>query len=118
MIKLRVKAEFDAAHKIVGYKGKCANIHGHSWITEVFVIGKELDETGILVDYAILKERLKEITEKLDHTFLNDDTEIGNPTSENLAKYIYENMKNIPKNVKLEKVRVWESANNWCEYFE
>ena len=118
MFRLRIEAEFDSAHKIVGYEGKCKNLHGHTWKVEVFVLGKNLDKIGILVDYGILKQKLKEITEKLDHTYLNDAKEIGNPTSENIAKYIFENLKILPKNVILEKIRVWESPRSWCEYFE
>ena len=48
MYRLRIESQFDAAHKLVGYKGKCSHLHGHSWKVEVFVIGKDLDKTGIL----------------------------------------------------------------------
>jgi len=118
MYRLRVEAQFDAAHKLVGYKGKCSRLHGHTWKVEVFVAGEELDDTGILVDFERLKEKLSEITEKLDHSFLNDIKEIGNPTSENISRYIFENLKDLPKTVKLDKVRVWESPKSWCEYYE
>ena len=118
MYRLRIESHFDAAHKLDGYKGKCARLHGHTWKVEVFVIGEKLDEVGMVVDFEVLKGKVKEITEKLDHTFLNDFKEIGNPTSENIARYIFKNLKGLPKNVKLEKVRVWESPSSWCEYYE
>jgi 6-pyruvoyltetrahydropterin/6-carboxytetrahydropterin synthase len=117
MYRLRVKSHFDAAHKLVGYNGKCSELHGHTWKVEVLVTGEELDKIGMVVDFKILKEKLKEITEKLDYSLLNDLKEIGNPTSENLSRYIFKNLKNLP-NVKLEKVRVWESPSSWCEYHE
>jgi 6-pyruvoyltetrahydropterin/6-carboxytetrahydropterin synthase len=117
MYRLRVKSHFDAAHKLVGYNGKCSELHGHTWKVEVLVTGEELDKIGMLVDFKVLKEKLKEITEKLDYSLLNDLKEIGNPTSENLSRYIFKNLKNLP-NVKLEKVRVWESPSSWCEYHE
>jgi len=117
MYRLRVETQFDAAHKMIGYEGKCSRLHGHTWKVEVFVVGEKLNEIGVLFDFNVIKEKLKEITEKLDHSFLNDFKEIGNPTCENIAKYIFENLKNLP-NAKLEKVRVWESAKSYAEYFE
>lgn len=118
MYRLRVESQFNAAHRLVGYRGKCSRIHGHTWKVEVFVVGEKLDEIGILVDFNVLKERLKEIIGKLDHSFLNDFREIGNPTSENISRYIFKNFGDLPEGVKLEKVRVWESPSTWCEYYE
>jgi 6-pyruvoyltetrahydropterin/6-carboxytetrahydropterin synthase len=118
MYRLRIESRFDAAHKLIGYKGKCSNLHGHTWKVEVFFIGKELDKTGILTDFGFLKKKLSEITDKLDHSFLNDTQEIGNPTAENISKYIFQSLKDLTNVVKLDKVRVWESPSSWCEYFE
>ena len=118
MFRLRVESQFDAAHKLIGYKGKCSRLHGHSWKVEAFVVGEKLDDIGILVDYKMLKEKLGEISEKLDHGFLNDLKEIGTPTSENLSRYLFHNLKGLPETVRLEKVRVWESTKSWCEYSE
>lgn len=118
MYRLRIESHFDAAHKLEGYNGKCARIHGHTWKVEVFVIGENLDKIGMLVDFEILKEKVKEIIKELDHRFLNDLKEIGNPTSENVARYIFKNLKDMPKNVRLEKVRIWENRGSWCEYYE
>ena len=116
MYRLRIESHFDAAHRLVGYKGKCSNIHGHRWKVEVFVTGKKLDNIGILLDFEVIKKGLQKIVEKFDHSFLNDFEEIGNPTSENISKYIFKNMKNNAGSVKMEKVRVWESPEAWCEY--
>jgi len=117
MFRLRAKMDFDAAHFLEDYEGKCANMHGHLWVVEVFVLGEKLDEAGMVMDFGDIKSVLKEIVGKLDHTLLNDTKEIGNPTSENIAEYIYYYMKpRIPK--ELEKVRIWETPRSWCEYFE
>lgn len=117
MYRLSIESTFDAAHKLIGYQGKCANLHGHTWKVEVFVLGKELNEQGFLVDFSLLKKKLEEIVSLLDHRFLNEIKEIGNPTAENIAKYVFLNYK-IQNGVTLEKVRVWESSKSWCEYYE
>ena len=118
MYRLRIESHFDAAHKLIGYEGKCAELHGHTWKVEVFVVGEKLNNIGILVDFNILKEKLSRIIERLDHKSLNQLKEIGNPTCENLSKYIFETLKDLPKQINLEKVRVWEGEKSWCEYFD
>ena len=118
MYRLRIESHFDAAHKLIGYKGKCAELHGHTWKVEVFVVGEKLGDVGILVDFNILEEKTRKIIERLDHKFLNNIKEIGNPTCENLSKHIFETLKDLPKHIKLEKVRVWEGQISWCEYNE
>jgi len=118
MYRLRIESTFDAAHKMEGYKGKCANLHGHTYKVEVFVIAKELDSVGISFDLRKLKEKLVKITDKFDHSFLNDSEELGNPSSENISRYIFNNMKDLPVDITLEKVRIWETPKNWVEYFE
>ena len=118
MYRLRVKAHFDAAHRLENYEGKCSQIHGHRWEVEVFVKGAQLNDTGLLVDFSVLKSQLDKIVETLDQSYLNEIKEIGNPTAENLSRYIYRNFKELPISVKLEKVRVWESPESWSEYSE
>jgi 6-pyruvoyltetrahydropterin/6-carboxytetrahydropterin synthase len=119
MYRLRIEAEFDSAHKIEGYEGKCARLHGHTYKVEVFVVAKEVGPIGISLDLRLLKEKLRKITEKLDHSFLNELEDLGNPTVENISRYIFLNMKvDLPNGIILEKARVWETPKNWCEYFE
>jgi 6-pyruvoyltetrahydropterin/6-carboxytetrahydropterin synthase len=117
MYRLRIESHFDAAHKLIDYEGKCAELHGHTWKVEVFVVGEKINSAGILVDFSILKEKLNKIIERLDHKFLNELKELENPTCENISRYIFENLKDLPKHVKLEKVRVWEGEKSWCEYY-
>jgi 6-pyruvoyltetrahydropterin/6-carboxytetrahydropterin synthase len=117
MYRLRVETTFDAAHNILASNGKCERLHGHTWKIELFVTGEKTESTGMVVDFTVLKANLQELVEKLDHTYLNEITEIGNPTSENISKYAFDCLKKIiPPSVKLEKVRIWESPKSWCEY--
>lgn len=121
MFELKIITQFGAAHQLRNYNGKCENLHGHNWKIEVFVKGDELDKDGMLIDFSILKKRTKEIIEEFDHKFLNDldcFSEI-NPSSENIAKYIYEELeKGINNNrVKISRVTAWESDTACATYW-
>jgi len=119
MYRLKVESEFDAAHKMEGYQGKCAQLHGHTYKVEAFFLTRGLDSTGMSVDLRSLKEKLFKITEQFDHSYLNDFKELGNPSTENISRYIFQRLKdNLPIGAALEKVRVWETSKSWCEYFE
>lgn len=121
---LRVRDRFSSAHYLRHYEGKCERLHGHNWMVEVEVEGDSLDkETGILVDFKILKGLLDKVLHNLDHRLLNEIepfTEL-NPSSEILAKYIYEKLKrellDYP-NVRLRSVTVWESDSASATYYE
>lgn len=122
MYKLKIISGFDAAHQLIGYKGKCENIHGHNWKVEVEVIAENLNEIGIAIDFKELKNLTDEVISKLDHSFLNKIspfTEI-NPSSENIARWIYTSLKNkLPNSsVKLSSVTVWESDSASATYME
>ena len=117
MFRLRVETTFAAAHKVVDSNGKCEKLHGHTWTVELFVLGENLEPNGMVIDFAALKDALQTVTDKLDHTYLNEIDELGNPTTENIAKYYFKQLKKtLPEKPKLEKVRVWESPKSWCEY--
>jgi 6-pyruvoyltetrahydropterin/6-carboxytetrahydropterin synthase len=119
VFRIRIEDKFDGAHRLVGYSGKCAELHGHTWKVEVFIVGMQLDTLQLLFDFHEAKTILKQIMEELDHKYLNeiDDFKNVNPTCEMLAKYIYHKMAaKLPSTVQLEKVRVWESSNTYAEY--
>ncbi|MFZ5632224.1 MAG: 6-carboxytetrahydropterin synthase QueD [Bacillota bacterium] len=128
MFELTVKRRFAAAHKLEGYGGKCASLHGHTWTVEVRVKGERLDECGMLVDFIILKDIIDGIIRQLDHTYLNELECFNgaggkiNPTAENLAAYIYrrvgEELAKIAPGVLPCGVRIWESPDASALYLE
>ena len=120
MFELSVKAEISSAHFLRGYEGKCKNLHGHNWKIEVVIVNNQLDGVGMVVDFAILKKQLKEFLCPLDHVCLNDLDYFKkvNPTSENIAKYIYEHFGKIISPLNLKHVQVWESETSSVVYYE
>ncbi len=111
-MKLRTEGTFDAAHHLVGYKGKCANVHGHTWKVIVWAEGAQfkIGKDGILWDFTKLKKLLNE----LDHTDLNEHFAIENPTAENLAYYFLGKLKEDDPDLDF-KVRVYESPKSCAE---
>ena len=67
MFEVKIEDHFSAAHHLLNYEGECEHQHGHNWKVEVFAIGENLDKSGILIDFKILKKELKEVLEELDH---------------------------------------------------
>jgi len=120
MFTLCVKDSFAAAHRLVGYKGKCEELHGHNFTVEVSIRGDRLGEDGMLVDFKILKAGLQEILEVLDHTYLNDIPFFAERASsaEYIAMYIFSEMEKRMdgKEVSVREVRVWESERAWASY--
>lgn len=107
---------FSAAHSLRYYKGKCEKLHGHNWKVELILQGLKLNKIGILYDFTDLKRILKEIISNLDHKHLNEIPVFNrtNPTSENIAKYIYDNAKHRIDGVS--RVKVWESETSSATY--
>jgi len=118
MYKLKVEGNFSSAHNLRGYKGKCEDLHGHNWKVEITAQSEELDEIGMLLDFKFLKKELNAVLEDLDHKYLNKLVQFKktNPTSENIAKYIYERLK--PRIPLLNSVTVWENATSSATYEE
>ncbi|MDE7469383.1 MAG: 6-carboxytetrahydropterin synthase QueD [Desulfovibrionaceae bacterium] len=119
--RLTVKEEVPAAHALRNYNGKCENLHGHNFTVELVVEGSILDETvEYLIDFTILKQVLKDITATLDHKVINDIPYFiqKNPTSENIAQYIYREAKQrlaIYETVRVYSVTIAErSIQNAC----
>ena len=118
---LRVIDHFSSAHFLKNYQGACERLHGHNWKVEIEVKGDKLDDSGILMDFKILKSILKEVLSVLDHRLINEVypfTEI-NPSSENIAKFIFDEVKRrLPSHVKMHSVCVWESDTSCAVYIE
>ena len=124
MFEVKVEKSFSAAHHLLNYQGACENQHGHNWKVEVYVKGETLDKSNILVDFKVLKKELDEVLNYLDHKDINTLPEFENesPSSEYMAKFIYDKMKeklqNQYKNAFVSKVAVWETSTSRAVYFE
>jgi len=122
MFRLRKSITFEAAHNLNDYKGVCANIHGHSYKIELFIIGDKLSKNGMIIDFKTLSATMNSwINNKYDHKYLNDIMS-NNPTAENMAREMYINLSAVltlkELDISVEKVRVWETADSWAEYYE
>jgi len=113
MFELVVRGHFSAAHQLRGYGGKCEALHGHNYKIDIHVTSDKLNEAGIAIDFALLKDSLEGILKELDHKFLNDLPQFTsiNPSAENIARFIFDRLlkKFETKGVELKKVGVWES---------
>ena len=122
MFELDVIREFSSAHCLKGYCGNCSEKHGHNWSVQVFIRSEKLDEIGIAVDFKALKRELDALLGELDHKDLNSIPPFDklNPTSENIAMYIYKLLseKLNGNGVKVYRVRVGENASSGASYFE
>lgn len=131
MYALETSSNFDAAHFLSNYDGKCANIHGHRWQVVLSVKG-DIKE-GMLVDFNELKKSLKEECDFFDHTFIVESGSLDEnilealkkqflirevpfrTTAENFSKYFYDKLK-LKYNVLY--VEVYETPNNKARYYE
>lgn len=118
MYELMIETEFAAAHQLKEIRGGCEQLHGHTWKVQVFVKGERLGPSGILVDFRSMKRIVKKWTAHLDHHYLNEVLGSTNPTTENIAKYLFQRLKkeiNL-ETIKLSKVRVWEAKDSSITY--
>lgn len=120
--EIYVKDHFSAAHALNGYDGNCSKIHGHNWIIETFVQCRQLNEIGIGIDFRDVKDSVKNILKKVDHTHLNelDAFKEINPTSENIAKFLYKELQKHLNSqyIKVSKVKVSETPGCGSTYWE
>lgn len=110
------KFTFEAAHKLpnVPQGHKCGRLHGHSFEVTLFVAGPVDDHTGWVIDFADIKAVFKPILNRLDHYYLNDIDGLENPTSENIARWIWQQTK--PELAGLSEVHVRETCTAGCRY--
>ena len=122
MYEIKVRGDFSGAHRLKGYAGKCERLHGHNWKVEAVVESAFLNKAGIAIDFKLLKRRLKGAVKKLDHAFLNELSffKKKNPSAENIARYIYDNLKKNLNNkmAVLKSVSVWETDTSCATYYE
>jgi len=107
---------FDAAHKLpqLPPDHKCSKLHGHTFKVEVHINGPINEEFGWVVDYKTIKELVSPIINQLDHTYLNDIKGLENPTTENIAKFLWKKI--LPIMPILCKIIVQETPNSGAIY--
>jgi len=107
---------FEAAHRLprVPEGHKCGRLHGHSWRGRIYVEGPVAESTGWIMDYAEIKKIFRPIYDQLDHHYLNEIEGLENPTSEVLAKWIWDRLK--PGLPMLSRVVINETCTTGCSY--
>ena len=107
---------FEAAHRLpnVADDHKCKRLHGHSFHTTVYLDGPIEEQSGWVMDFADVKEACQPVYKALDHRYLNDIPGLENPTSENIARWIWSKLK--PTLPMLSKIEVRETCTSGCIY--
>jgi 6-pyruvoyltetrahydropterin/6-carboxytetrahydropterin synthase len=117
-MKVRLAREFgfEAAHHLprAPEGHKCRRLHGHSFRVEVVVEGEVDPATGWFLDYGVIREAVEPIRLQLDHYCLNDIAGLENPTSEHVARWIWERLK--PALPSVARITVQETCESRCEY--
>ena len=113
---------FEAAHRLPNHHGKCSRLHGHSWQGRIYIEGNKLIETGpkqgMLFDYGDIKEYIQPLLDHyLDHYYLNETTGLENPTSEQIARWIFEKLE-IAGLPGLHSVEIRETCTSGCRYMK
>ena len=137
MFKLKSEIQFDMAHYLSGYNGKCSNIHGHRYKVIATLIREKLQsegqEIGMLIDFGEFKKKLKEVAEIFDHKLVIERNEEGikikesmenfdillvdyRPTAEEMSRHIYRLLKE--RKLPIYEVEVYEKPSNRCSYME
>jgi 6-pyruvoyltetrahydropterin/6-carboxytetrahydropterin synthase len=125
MFEVTVQAGFSSGHYLRNYYGKCENPHGHNYRVLVTLIGEALDDSGLLLDFKLLKNVLRPTVDYLDHQMINDlepFTEL-NPSAENLAKFFFDKTSEqlqamTEGRVRLKDCTVFETDTSFARYYE
>jgi 6-pyruvoyltetrahydropterin/6-carboxytetrahydropterin synthase len=122
MFYLKKSFKFDAAHRLESYKGKCSNMHGHSWKGTLCIQAKNVSpDTNMVIDFSLLKKDLNEMVDELDHKVLNEVLPFKDPTAESLAYYLFCKAKKLigeKYNVRISSVSIEESEGSEAIYHE
>jgi 6-pyruvoyltetrahydropterin/6-carboxytetrahydropterin synthase len=125
MYEVKVEAGFSSGHYLRNYYGRCENPHGHNYKVRVTLTGADLDETGLLLDFKLLKQVMRPVIDRIDHQMLNDIEPwvTVNPSAENLARYFFEQTNDQLSGMTHGRVRVkdctiWETDTSSATYYE
>jgi 6-pyruvoyltetrahydropterin/6-carboxytetrahydropterin synthase len=115
-VRLTKTFHFEAAHDLPTFPDghKCRRLHGHSFRFDVVVEGQVDPAKGYLIDYGDIKKAADPIVRQLDHYYLNDIEGLSNPTSEVIAKWLFDKLK--PSLPMLSSIIVYETCTSACEY--
>lgn len=115
-VELIKEYRFEAAHRLpqVPPGHKCARLHGHSFKFEVHVVGVVDERTGWFIDYGDLDEVIIPVVNRLDHYYLNEVEGLENPTSEWLARWLFDRIK--PNLAQLAAITLFETCDARCIY--
>jgi len=120
MYEIKIKTDFSAAHNLREVGGKCESLHGHNFSVEVAVESETLNELGMVLDFRLLKNKTRDVLQALDHRYINELSMFKekNPSSENLAAYIFEELaRRIDQGThRVSRVSVWESDTSQATY--
>jgi 6-pyruvoyltetrahydropterin/6-carboxytetrahydropterin synthase len=116
LLEIYKKFSIEAAHRLTNLppEHKCSRLHGHSFQVELRVSGEVDNVYGWVQDFGEIKRIFKPVYEQLDHRYLNEIEGLGNPTSENLAKWIWQRLK--PDLPQLSAIIVRETCTAGCIY--
>ena len=125
MYEVTVEAGFSSGHYLRNYHGRCENPHGHNYKVRVTLAGAELDSTGLLLDFKMLKQVMRPVIDRIDHQMLNELEPFTalNPSAENIAKFFYDETNEQLAEMTAGRVRVkdctiWETDTTTATYFE
>ena len=111
---------FSAAHHLRDYEGKCERVHGHNYRVELQLKSPIVDRSGMVADFTVVRQALEKLLQRFDHQDLNEIKPFDrlNPTAENIAKLIWEemNLKFNTRKVKVSRVTVWETESSYATY--
>ena len=117
MLSVTRKFEFAGAHYLPNHSGKCQHLHGHTWKVEIEIMGQVKKDTGMIIDFGDMKEKINPIIETFDHKCLHEvlmDCGIDDPpTAENLVMIF---VTALSKDFNLFRVRIYESDDSYAEW--
>lgn len=119
VVEVTKEFTFDSAHFLEEYKGKCANLHGHTYKLQVTLEGV-VDRLGMVIDFNVIKDIVKrEVIDILDHKELNYELPNFNTTAENMSVWIYNRIStagDLPQRVRVKSIKLWETPTSYAEY--
>ena len=125
MYEVTVEAGFSSGHYLRNYRGKCENPHGHNYRVFVTLMGGELDEAGLLLDFKLLKQVMRPVVDRLDHQMINELEPFTtvNPSAENLARYFFDQTAAQLREMTAGRVTVkdctlYETDTSFARYYE